>query len=139
MEHFNFVLPYSVRVGDINYGGHVSNAVVLLYFQDARIGYLQRLGPYSEHDIGGCGIILPEAHLHYRAEMFLGDQLQIGVRIGELRNSAFVMEYRIERDGAVMAEGTTNLVAYDYQTRRPVRLPAAFRQAVENFEQGRLS
>jgi acyl-CoA thioesterase FadM len=61
MEHFNFVLPYSVRVGDINYGGHVSNAVVLLYFQDARIGYLQRLGPYSEHDIGGCGIILPEA------------------------------------------------------------------------------
>jgi acyl-CoA thioester hydrolase len=139
MENFNFVIPYSVRVGDINYANHVSNAMVLLYFQDARIGYLNQLGPFNELDIGGCGIILPEAHLHYRAEMFLGDQLQIGVRVSELRNSALVMEYRIERAGAVMAEGTTRLVAYNYQARRPVRLPAVFRQAVENFEQGRWS
>src|SRR5690554_5161825 len=95
MEGFRFSIPYVVRVADVNYGGHVSNAAVLSFFQDARIAYLKHLGPFSELDLGEeAGIILPEAHVLYRAEMFLGDVLEIGVRVREVRNSAFVMEYR---------------------------------------------
>ena len=130
---YRFFIPYTVRVADINYGGHVSNAAVLSFFQDARIAYLKQFG-YSELDIGGCGIILPEAHVRYLAEMFLEDELRIGVRINELRNSAFVMAFRIERDGKATAEGTSNLVAYDYQIRKPRRLPEPFREAVTRFE-----
>lgn len=134
MTDFRFTIPYTVRVADVNYGGHVSNAAVLSFFQDARIGYLGHLGPFSELDLGGCGLILPEAHVRYLSEMFLGDELRIGVRVTELRNSAFVMAYRIERQGAATAEGTTNLVAFDYQARKPRRLPTAFREAVCRFE-----
>lgn len=134
MEGFRFVLPYVVRIADVNYGGHVSNAAVLSFFQDARIGYLARVGDYSELDIGGCGIILPEAHIRYLAEMFHGDALEIGVKVEGIRNSAFIMHYRIERNGQATAEGTTNLVAFNYQSRKPCRLPAAFRAAVEIFE-----
>jgi len=130
---FRFAIPYRVRIADINYGGHVSNAAVLSFFQDARIAYLKQFG-FSELDIGGCGIILPEAHVRYLAEMFLGDELVIGVRVSELRNSAFVMEYGIERDGTPTARGTTSLVAYDYQIRKPCRLPAQFRDAIMSFE-----
>ncbi|MDD2899136.1 MAG: thioesterase family protein [Desulfuromonadaceae bacterium] len=131
--NYHFFIPYTVRVADVNYGGHVSNAAVLSFFQDARIAYLKQFG-YSELDIGGCGIILPEAHVCYLAEMFLGDELRIGVRISELRNSAFVMGYRIERGDTVTAQGTTNLVAFDYQLRKPRRLPDPFREAVTLFE-----
>ena len=134
MEGFRFVMPYQVRISDINYGGHVSNAAVLSFFQDGRIGYLEQIGSFSEMDIGGCGIILPEANVQYRAEMFLGDELRIGVRIEELRRSSFVMGYRIERQGEVTAEGTTALVAFDYSERKVRRLPEAFRQAVTAFE-----
>jgi acyl-CoA thioester hydrolase len=136
MEGFRFTIPYEVRVADVNYGGHVSNAAVLNFFQDARIAYLGHLGPFSELDIGeGCGIILPESHVHYRAEMFLGDRLTIGVRVTEARNSSFIMVYRIERAGEIMAEGTTPLVAFDYERRKPRRLPAQFRQALTRFEE----
>lgn len=134
MEGFIFTLPYDVRVADVNYGGHVSNAAVLSFFQDARIAYLKNLGGYSEMDIGGCGIILPSAHVEYRAEMFLGDRLEIGVRISELGGSSFAMEYRIEREGKIAAEGTTRLVAFDYSRRKPIRLPSSFRQAAMQFE-----
>lgn len=134
MDHFKFTIPYLVRVADVNYGGHVSNAAVLNFFQDARIAYLARLGPYSELDLGGCGIILPEAGVRYLAEMFLGDRLEIGVRVTEVRNSSLVMAYRIERNSQPTAEGSTNLVAFDYRLRKPVRLPTAFRQAVSAFE-----
>lgn len=134
MENFRFTMPYRVRIADINYGGHVSNAAVLSFFQDGRIGYLAAIGGFSEMDIGGCGIILPEAHAQYRAEMFLNEDLVIGVRIESLKNSSFIMAYRIERAGVVTAEGTTALVAFDYQKRRPCRMPEVFRKAVEEFE-----
>jgi YbgC/YbaW family acyl-CoA thioester hydrolase len=134
VEGFRFTMPYRVRVADVNYGGHVSNAAVLNYFQDARIVYLNRVGSFSEMDIGGCGIILPEANVLYRAEMFLGDELEIGVRIDELRRSSFLMSYRIERGGEVVAEGSTALVAFDYGERKVLRLPEVFRRAVTRFE-----
>lgn len=134
MDDFRFTMPYTVRISDINYGGHVSNAAVLNFFQDGRIGYLKQIGPFSEMDIGGCGIILPEANVLYRAEMFLGDELQIGVRIDEMRRSSFTMAYRIERQGQVTAEGTTGLVAFDYIKRKVQRLPADFSLAVAAFE-----
>lgn len=137
MEGFKFSLSYTVRIADINYGGHVANSAVLNFFQDARIAYLRHLGGYSEMDLGNsCGVILPEAHLQYRAEMFLDDQLQIGVRIVEMSRSSFKMEYRIERDGQVTAEGWTTLVCFDYQKRKPRRLEAEFRNKVEVLEGG---
>jgi YbgC/YbaW family acyl-CoA thioester hydrolase len=135
MDGFRFVMPYNVRVADVNYGGHVSNAAVLSFFQDGRIRYLAELGPFSEMDIGaGCGMILPEAHVYYRAEMFLHDSLTIGVRASQVKRSAFTLEYRIERDGTLTAEGRTNLVAFDYRVRKVARLPEAFRTALVGFE-----
>ena len=136
MDGFKFTMSYIVRVADINYGGHVANSAVLNFFQDARIAYLGNLGDYSEMDLGNnCGIILPEAHLQYRAEMFLNDHLQIGVKIVEMSRSALKMEYRIERNGDVTAEGWTALVCFDYEKRKPRRLDASFREKVEDYEE----
>jgi acyl-CoA thioester hydrolase len=135
MDEFRFTIPYRVRIADINYGGHVSNAAVLSYFQDARIAYLAHLGPFSELAVGnGCGLIMPEAQVRYLAEMFLGDELDIAVRIVEMRQSALVMAYRITRGGEVTAEGTTSLVVFDYQRRKARRIPQELRQAIERCE-----
>ena len=135
MQGFNFSIPYRVRVVDINYGGHVANSAVLNFFQDGRIAYLKHLGGYSEIDIGNeCGIILPEAHVKYLAEMFLDDELVIGVRIKQLGRSSFDMVYRIERDGVATAAGETALVCFDYRQRKPRRLDVQFREKVNEFE-----
>ncbi|MDG5467506.1 thioesterase family protein [Deltaproteobacteria bacterium IMCC39524] len=135
MDGFNFIIPYTVRVVDVNYGAHVANSAVLNFFQDARIAYLKNLGDYSEMDIGkGCGIILPEAHVKYLAEMFLGDELLIGARITNVSRSSFTMCYRIERDGEATAEGETVLICFDYEKRKPRRLDAVFIEKVDAFE-----
>lgn len=134
MDNFRFSLSYQVRVADLNYGGHVANSAVLTIMQDGRIGYLAELGPFTEFDLGGCGIILPEAHAFFRAEMFLHDRLEIGVRCSALRRSSFQLEYRIERGGELTAEGETPVLCFDYQKRKPVRIPAQFRAALTDFE-----
>ena len=138
MDGFNFTMPYRVRINDVNYGGHVANSAVLNFFQDARIAYLNHIGGYSELDLGGgLGMILPEAHVKYRAEMFHGDELLIGVRVNALSRSSFTMQYRIERAGEVTAEGETALVCFDYQSRKPRRLDTGFKDKLRDFE-GRL-
>lgn len=135
MDNYRFTIPYIVRIADVNYGAHVANSAVLNFFQDARIAYLKNLGDYSEINVGrDCGIILPEAHVRYLAEMFHGDNLIIGARISELKRSSFIMQYRIERAGVATAEGETALVCFDYQARKLRRIDAAFRQKVEAFE-----
>lgn len=136
MDHYRFVLSgYQVRVADVNYGGHVANSAVLNFFQDARLAYLERLGGYSEMNVGGgCGLILPEAHVRYLAEMFRGDRLEIGVRVTEIGRSSFKMGYRIERDGQATAEGETVLVCFDYAVRKPRRLDDEFAARVRAWE-----
>ncbi len=135
MEDYNYTIPYVVRVADVNYGGHVANSAVLNFFQDARIAYLKNLGDYSELDIGNqCGIILRDAHVKYLVEMFLGDELVIGIRTKDVGRLSFTMEYRIERDGEVTVEGETLLVCLDYQKRKPRRIEKVFRERVEAFE-----
>ena len=121
MNNFPFTIPYLVRVVDVNYGGHVANLAGLNFFQDARLAYLKNLGGYSEMNVGGgCGLILPEAHVKYLAEMFMGDELVIGVKVVEIGRSSLRMAYRIERAGEATAEGETALVV----RQKPVRPPA---------------
>ena len=134
MDNFRFSMSYQVRVADINYGGHVANSAVLNIMQDGRIGYLANLGPFTELDLGGCGIILPEAHVLFRAEMFLHEALEVAVRCSEIRRSSFTLEYRIERSAELTAEGTTPVICFDYQTRKPTRIPGPFREALADFE-----
>lgn len=106
---------------------------MLNIFQDARIALLDSLGPFTELDLGGCGIIMPEAHVYFRAEMFLQDKLQIGVRCSGMKRSSFVLQYSIEREGELTAEGETPIACFDYQQRKPCKIPLIFHQALTGF------
>lgn len=130
-DGFDFTARFSVRVGDINYGGHMGNDRFLLLFHDARMLYLESLG-FSEADIGGVGLIMNEAHVDFKAEVFLRDSLEVGVRAADLGSIRFRLEYRVRResDGVVVATGHTGMVAFDYRIRRPVKIPDKFRAAI---------
>ena len=55
---FNFCIPYTFQIIELDYMGKVSQAAVLNIFQEARIEYLATLGNYTELNIGeGCGLI----------------------------------------------------------------------------------
>ncbi len=124
-----FTTALEVRIGDINYGGHMGNDRFLLLFQDARLRFLQSLGS-SEADVGdGAGLILTEARLRFKAEVFLGDVLEVTVLVGRLEATRFTLDYVVRRraDGREVAEGSTVLAAFDYGRRRVAPLPAELR------------
>ena len=125
------IAKLEVRVGDINYGGHMGNDKALLIFHDARIRFLESLG-FSETDIGGPGIIMRDAHVDFKKEVFLHDILIVDVGIEEVSATSFNVMYSVKRenDGEVVFTGSTRLVAFDYKARRPVKVPEAFLEKI---------
>jgi acyl-CoA thioesterase FadM len=127
---FDHIANFEVRVGDINYGGHLGNDKALLLFHDARLKFLHLLG-HSEKDIGeGKGIIMTEAHVYFKKEAFLYDTLYANIEVGVIEKYAFELKYAIHRetDGQLIMEGSTKQLAFDYEKRKVASLPVEFRQ-----------
>ncbi len=124
-ENMKYAGSYKIRVGDINYGGHMGNDKALLLFHDARIRFLEDRG-FSEGNIGGPGLIMGDAHVYFKKEAFRGDELKVYIHIEELRELSFDMHYTVKRDDVVVMHGNTKMVAFDYDKRKVVRLPEDF-------------
>lgn len=126
------IARFEIRIGDINYGGHMGNEAALLLFQDARIRFLESIG-FSEKYIGDkAGIILTEAHVYFRKEVFLHDELYADIAVAEVTTSSFEMVYSIKRsaDAVEVLNGRTRLIAFDYERKKVTRLPEAFIRAI---------
>lgn len=124
----SFQTLFPVRIGDINYGGHMGNDRFLLLFQDARMLFLKSLG-CSEANVGeGVALIMSQARVRYRAEAFYGETLRVKVSLTDLRATRFTLGYEVSREpeGTPVASGSTELVGFDYASRRVRALPSAF-------------
>jgi acyl-CoA thioester hydrolase len=134
---FKFSTEISVRIGDINYGGHLGNDRYLSIFQDARLRYLKQFG-YSELSIGdNTSLIMSQAHIDFKAEAFWGDRLTIYVRISKIKPIKFIIEYLIANNqdqAKIVATGYTEMVGFDYQNRKVKKLPSKFVQDIQIFE-----
>ncbi len=135
-DRFPFHTELHVRVGDLNYGGHLGNDKFLLYFHEARVRYFQFLG-VTEADIGdGISLTQTEAYIAYKGEALLGDVLSIRVHIDEFSRARFRVNFIITRskDDKLIATGYTILAAFDYLAHKPQRIPQSFKDKVLAYQ-----
>lgn len=124
---FPFSTDLQVQVGHINYGGHLGNDSMLSLIHEARMRYLQHLG-YAENDVEGVGLLMVDAMLVYRSEVFHGDTLVIDVAVGDLSRTGCDFLYRItsRQSGREAARAKTGVVFFDYGERKVTRVPPGF-------------
>ena len=125
---FRTMLP--LRITDLNYGGHVGNDRILSLMHEARVQYLHHLGLREVHE--GTGLIMADAAIEFKKELFYGDRLEVSVGAGEFSRVGFELFYLFEkgngetRQPAVLAK--TAMVCYDYTNQKIMALPAELRQ-----------
>jgi acyl-CoA thioester hydrolase len=125
---FSFETTMKVRITDLNYGSHVGNDTVLAYLHEARMEFLDSLG-YSELNLEGVGLIMADAAVVFKNEMFYADELYIRVQPVDSSRVGFDLVYSIEKKtGAArlpVVLAKTAMICYDYTSKKMVGLPAS--------------
>jgi len=121
---FGFQTEVKVRFAETDAQGIAHHAVYLVWFEVARIEYLARFrGGYPELQREGIEALTLSAQVTYRAPARFDDRLVIHARCTDVRGARFAFEYRVERDGELVAEGSTGHACADATTLRPTRVP----------------
>jgi acyl-CoA thioester hydrolase len=127
-----------VRFRDIDAFRHVNNAAFVTYLEQARIHYL--LDTLDREVFTDMPVILAAIDVDYRAPISWGMDVVIDSRVDWVGRTSFSLSHRMtagvgpEAETRLAAEAHTVLVAYDYETEKPIPVPEDWRQAFETFE-----
>ena len=112
----------SIRIGDINYGGHLGNDRILSYCHEVRVNYLAALN-MSEKNFLDAGLIMRDSAILYKAEGFQGDRLSTELYTDHFWPYGFSFLYSLKResDRREIARIQTGMIYYDYRLRKKIK------------------
>jgi acyl-CoA thioesterase FadM len=125
-EQFHFSVQIPVRISDINYGGHLGNDTVLSIVHEARVQFLKKAG-YTELNIEGIGLIITDAVIEYKSEVFYGETIKASVKATEFTKTGFDIFYKLEKDSengiVLVSKVKTGMLGYDYTKKKIAAIP----------------
>lgn len=121
-----------VAWGDMDAFGHINNVLYYRYMESARIRYMDELNIF-QHDVY---TVVASNQCKYIRPVFYPDQLKIGARVEEMRNSALRMSYLLwsEQQQAIVALGEAVMVCVDKENMLKLPIPEIIRQKVTKIE-----
>lgn len=123
---FLYSTDITVRVSDLNYGGHVGNDTMLTLLQEARIQFYRSMGFKDETSFeGAVGQIIVDAAVQYKAESFLGDVLEVQIGAEDFTKFGFDLLYLVKNKstGQEVAIAKTGIMCFDYSRRKLASIP----------------
>lgn len=128
---FPYFRSIPTRWMDNDVYGHVNNVVYYSYFDTAVNGHLMDAGVLDYRNSPIYGIVV-ETKCSFAKELAFPDEIQAGIRIAKLGNSSVRYEIALFNgdDPTPAATGYFVHVYIDRETKRPVRIPDAVREAM---------
>ncbi len=126
-------LTVPVAWGDMDAFGHVNNTVFLRWFESARIAFLERVGLLELMAEQQVGPILARATVDFRRPVKYPDTVRVEAGARRLGSSSWVLAYRAfsASQDALVGEGDSVLVLYDYARETKVPIAGTLRAALE--------
>src|SRR5262245_10945077 len=136
MEGFSFSTSVRVRFAETDAQGIAHHASFVVWLEVARVAYLEKhAGGYQAIRDGGIEALTTEVPVRYYRAAYFDETLTIGARCRDLRGARFTYEYRIERDGELVADANSHHAMVDRATYRPTRVPAWLAEAIATAEE----
>ena len=130
-EHFSFTTVIPIRITDLNYGGHVGNDTVLSIIHEARVQFMQHHG-YKELDMAGVALIMSDAAIEFKREIFYRDILKVSVAVSEFSRVGFDIFYKLEKQtdskNINVAVAKTGMVCYNYELKKIAQMPVGVKE-----------
>ncbi|HEV3426615.1 MULTISPECIES: thioesterase family protein [Paraburkholderia] len=127
-DQYYYSTHLTVRVTDINSANHLANDSMISMISEARARFLFDAG-IEEMKGEHTSIIVTDLATTYRAEAYARDQLCFEVGIMDFNKYGGDIIFRITRptDGALIAMAKSGFVFFDYEAKKVVPMPHAFR------------
>lgn len=125
-DNFQFSTVITIRITDLNYGGHVGNDSFLSLIHEARQQYLLHHG-YTELNIEGVGVIMSDVAIEFKKELNYGDIVTISVAATGFDKYGFDLFYKMEiKKGdtvSLAGKAKTGMMCYDYANKKLAMVP----------------
>jgi acyl-CoA thioester hydrolase len=136
-EGFRHAYDVRVRFAETDAQGIAHHAAYVVWLEVARVAYLgDHAGGYRSIQAQGIEALTTGVTVDYRAAAHFDDVLTVHLRCADIRGARFRYEYRIEREGALIATAETLHATVDARTHAPTRVPPWFAEAIATAERG---
>lgn len=128
LSDYPIIYEQQVAWGDMDAFAHVNNVIYYRYIESARIYYMEALNLAVKE----INTVVASNQCKYIAPVFYPDRIKIGVRVEEIRNSAFRMSYLLysEKQEKVVAIADAVIVCVDKHSMLKVAIPDLIRQKI---------
>lgn len=120
-----FTSEVDLRWVDLDAQGHVNNALVADYLQEARVQWLQ--SGSNAHLLGESTMVVSHQVEYLGPIGFSTDPVRIEVTVGPVGAARFQLAYSLRQDGRECARGRSVLCLFDYRANRVRRMTGAER------------
>lgn len=135
MDGFSFSTDVRIRFAETDAQGIAHHASFVVWLEVARVAYLElNAGGYGAIRETGIEALTTEVQVRYHKAAYFDETLTVWTRCTDVRGARFTYEYRIERGGELVADGSSRHAIVDRETYRPTRVPAWLAEAIATAE-----
>ncbi|WP_100331769.1 acyl-CoA thioesterase [Bacillus xiapuensis] len=133
-ENFHFFCPVKVRFSETDMFGHLNNTVPFVYFEQARIEFLNELGlmkGWLNGENEGMYVVA-DLQCDFLKQVFFGEQLNIFVKVHRLGQSSCDLHYKgVNQQGEACFVGRGTLVQISRKTGKALPLSEDTKQKLK--------
>ncbi len=123
----DFSVTLTPRLYETDAMGHINNASIAAWFEVLRVRFMESL------DVAAMGKswILASVHIDYVGETFYGEDVTMKIVDAVVGNTSITFHGEMHQGDRKTVKGSAVLVHMDYETKTTVRVPDAYREAIE--------
>jgi acyl-CoA thioester hydrolase len=130
-------IDVQIRINDIDFLGHVNNAIWQEYFDVARVDYFENVIGNLRFD-GTHALIIANVNTNYISSIYFRDKPTLETKIVNIGNKSIKMFQKIivERAEETFLAGVSEatMVCVNQKIRETAELPKVWREKISSFE-----
>ncbi|WP_254768357.1 acyl-CoA thioesterase [Salinilacihabitans rarus] len=134
MTEYTYAVDVDVRLRDIDFMGHVNNAVYATYLEQARAAFFEDVIGES---LVTADTVLANLEIDYRRPIDADESVTVALGVPEPGTSSLPMEYEVRADGERAATARTVQVIVDRETGRSREMPPEWRDRIRAHRERR--
>lgn len=122
-QEFSFSIPIQVRFSETDMYGHLNNTVPFVYFEQARIEFLNQLGLMQNWLENGTNNIpvVADIQCDYVKQVYFEEDLKVYVKIASVGNSSMDLHYLgVNNKAEICFTGRGSIVQMNSKTGKSV-------------------